>query len=228
MKNNPWKGNLMRLTLSAILSGLSVILTACAEPDTYLPSRSYVVPKNGNNVLLSDYSYQQTTGYTCGPAVIMSLLHHYGKLSSAEMNRNTEARIASEMGTNGNGTDQMHMVDWLQKHGFSVDYGQNISLDTIMDNLHRHVPTIIIWNDWSGHAMMVVGYHQQGSSPDNEKDMLLFIDPSSSSNIINNNKTTYGIDALTPNQLTFNQFNARYFFNPSHTAVGMYIVAVPQ
>jgi hypothetical protein len=212
-----------------VVIGLSLVLGSCAEPaDMSLSSKSYIIPKTGNNTLLSEYSYQQTTGYTCGPSVIMSLLHHYGKLGNADMNKNTEMRIANEMGTTSGGTSQTNMVDWLQKHGFHVDHGDSVSLDMIMDNLHKHIPTIIIWNDWSGHAIMIVGYHQQGSSVDNDKDTLLIVDPSSQSNIVENNKTVYGIDALTPSQLTFNQFSARYFFNPSHTAVGLYIVAVPQ
>jgi hypothetical protein len=213
-----------------VISSLSFGLTACAEPVTSntLTSQNYVASKNNTPNLLSSYSYQQTTSYTCGPAIIMSLLRYYGKLSAADMNRNTEIRIANEMGTTQTGTEQTRMVDWLEKHGFNVEYGQNISLDTILANLQRHVPTIIIWNDWSGHALMVTGYHQQGASPNSEKDVLFFLDPNSNSTVVTRNQTFRGIDTITPSQLTFNQFSARYFFNPSHTAVGMYIVATPK
>ena len=213
----------------------SVNLLSCADnPNAYYPStRSYKVPGNdlnsgGNRVLLSAYSYQQTTNYTCGPAVIMSLMQHYGKLSTADMNRKTEMQLASEMGTTADGTSQTSMVDWLSNHGFSVQSGQDVSIDMLMANLRQHIPTIIVWNDWGGHALLVVGYYQQGATTDNDKDVIFFVDPSSRSDIVANNQTVYGIGTASPNQLTFNQFNARYFFNPSHTAVGLYIVATPK
>jgi hypothetical protein len=210
-------------------------LQSCAEnPNAYPPiAKSYVVPNGGlnsnsNRVLLNANSYQQTTSYTCGPAVIMSLMQHYGKLSSADMNKKTEMQYANEMGTTSEGTSQTNMVNWLENHGFNVQSGQDVSIDMLLDNLRRHIPTIIVWNDWGGHALLVIGYYQQGSSSDNDKDVLFFVDPSSNSDIVENNKTVYGINAVSPNQLTFNQFNARYFFNPSHTAVGLYIVATPK
>jgi hypothetical protein len=214
---------------------VSATLQSCAEnPNVYPTTKSYVIPNGGglnaggNRVLLNAYSYQQTTSYTCGPAVIMSLMQHYGKLSAADMNRKTEMQFASEMGTTADGTSQSNMVSWLEKHGFNVESGQDVSIDMLLSNLRHHIPTIIIWNDWGGHALLVVGYYQQGGSTDNEKDVLFFVDPSSSSDIVENNKTVYGINTVSPNQLTFNQFNARYFFNPSHTAVGLYIVATPK
>jgi hypothetical protein len=219
----------------SITAVVSAMLNACVENDNniYPTAKSYVIPRgalnsNENRVLLNAYSYQQTTGYTCGPAVIMSLMQHYGKLSISEMNKKTELQYATEMGTTSNGTSQSSMVSWLENHGFSVQSGQDVSIDMLMDNLRHHTPTIIIWNDWSGHALLVVGYYQKGATADNDKDVLFFVDPSSSSDIVENDKTIYGINTVTPNQLTFNQFNARYFFNPSHTAVGLYIIATPK
>jgi predicted double-glycine peptidase len=224
---------LIKLACFASLLACTGALLSCAEtPETGYPAtKSTVVHNNmnsgSNRVLLNAVSYQQTTSYTCGPAVIMSLMQHYGKLSTAEMTRQTEMKLATEMGTTSSGTTQTSMVSWLEKNGFHVQYGQDISIDMLMDNLRRHVPTIIIWNDWGGHALLVIGYYQQGNTLDNDKDMIFFVDPSSASNIVENNQTLTGINTITPNQLTFNEFNARYFFNPSHTAVGMYIVATP-
>jgi hypothetical protein len=219
----------------SLTGAVTTMLSACVQNDNniYPTTKSYVIPSgaldsNQNRVLLNAYSYQQTTSYTCGPAVIMSLMQHYGKLSIGEMNKKTELQYATEMGTTSNGTSQSSMVSWLESHGFNVQSGQDVSIDMLMDNLRHHTPTIIIWNDWSGHALLVVGYYQKGAATDNDKDVLFFVDPSSASDIVENNKTIYGINAVTPNQLTFNQFNARYFFNPSHTAVGLYIIATPK
>lgn len=201
-----------------------LVQQSCAQENTdaYPYYKHFTVSASKNNIiLLHTDSYQQTTNYTCGPAVVMSLMRYYGMLSNAEMNQTTEMRIANEMGTVENqGTSQSDMVNWLEKHGFTVSYGQGISVDTIIDNLKRGVPTIVMWNDWTNHAMLVIGYQIN-------PETLIFADPSTPSSITENQITQQGINTLTPNQLKYNWFNARYFFNPSHSATGIYIVAVP-
>jgi hypothetical protein len=218
--------NLIILTLLAAAS-----LQSCAngDKDYYLSYQGYHVPSPPKHLVLYDvYSYQQTTNYTCGPAVVMTLMRHYGKLSDSDMNRTTEMRIATEMNTTILGTSQVNMVQWLEKNGFSVSYGQNVTLDMLINNINHGIPTIIAWNDLNEHSMLVVGYHSDGPTPTGSKDMIFAADPSSSGYIVENGNTLNGIDSLTPNQLELNETNARYFFNPTHSAVGMYIVAVPK
>jgi len=214
---------------------LGMALTSCAQDNSsFYPSyKNYIVQPYALNsphnlVLLNTYSYQQTTNYTCGPAVVMSLMHYYGKLSTAEMNSTTELRIAKEMGTTQWGTMQDKMVGWLENHGFSVQYGQRISLDMLLNNLKHRVPVIMVWNDWSGHSMLAIGYYKDDATDNSDKDVIFFADPSTSSYIVNNQKSIYGINTVTPKQLNLMWLNAQYFFNPTHTAVGMYIIAVPK
>jgi hypothetical protein len=149
----------------------------------------------------------------------MSLMEHYGMLAPSEMNQKTELRIANEMGTTWWGTSQERTVAWLEAHGFNVTYGQRITADMLFANLKKNIPVIIVWNDWGGHSMLAIGYY---------KDVIFFADPSTSSYVIDNKKSLYGINAVTLNQLNLMWLNAEYFFNPTHTTVGMYIIAVPK
>jgi hypothetical protein len=220
---------------TALLATLLITLTSCAEKNSNLSPtyHRYVLPPDSgksmhNLLLLNTYSYQQTTNYTCGPAVIMSLMHHYGLLSKAQMNRSTELRIANEMGTTMTGTSLENMAAWLEKRGFDVNYGQGVSLDFIRNNLQRGIPTILVWNDLVAHAMLVIGYYEKNATPDSEKDVIFFADPSTSSYLVSHEKASYGINSLSPGQLEMNWFEAQYFFNPSHSAVGMYLTALPK
>jgi hypothetical protein len=214
------------ITLSFIvIAGLQ----ACASNDkeSYIHYGGYEVPTPHKHLVLTNvYSYQQSTNYTCGPSVVMTLMQHYGKLSASEMNQETEMRIAKEMNTTAAGTSQDNMVAWLEKNGFSVQSGQNVTLDMLINNINSGVPTIIAWNDFSEHAMLVIGYNSESASPTGNKDVIFTADPESSSYIEENGNTIRGIDSFSPNQLELNEVNAN-FFNPTHSAIGMYIVAVP-
>lgn len=210
---------------------IMLCLLACTEDDKaiYPNFVGYHVPHDtANFTLLKTISYQQTTSYTCGPSVVMSLMHHYGMLSTNEMNQKTEFRLAKEMGTTAWGTTQDNMVAWLENHGFNVQSGRGIETETLMDNLRKGIPTIIVWNDWSGHAMLVIGYYVKGTNSNGSKDVLFFADPSTSSYLVDSERTFFGVNTITTDDLEFNWFNAQYFFNPSHTAVGMYIIATPK
>ena len=207
---------------------LLLTLQSCASPDkdVYLKNYDgYHVPSPHKHLVLTNvYSYQQTTNYTCGPAVVMTLMLHYGKLSPADMNHETEMRIANEMGTTMLGTSQPAMVAWLSKNGFSVRSGNDATVDTLINNINRGLPTIIAWNDFSEHSMLVVGYNSDGVTPTGSKDVIFTADPASSGYIEENGNTIRGIDSLSPDQLELNEVNAKSFQAPS----GMYIVAVPR
>ncbi len=209
------------------------ILCACSTDESLYHYDKYTLDKNKpdapkNIVLMHVTSYQQTTSYTCGPAVIMTLLHYYGKLSLSDMNQRTELRIANEMGTNILGTTQQSIVSWLENHGFSVTAGQGVTLDMLVNNIKLNIPTIIVLNEWSGHSMLVVGYAAHGAEPDGDHDVIFFADPSTSSYLVEQKNLIFGINTLTAEQLKLNWFYSKYFFNPSHTAVGMYVVAIPK
>lgn len=210
------------------ISFLALGIQACSSNDNQyrINYEDYHITDQPKHLVLSNvYSYQQTTNYTCGPAAIMTLMYHYGKLSASEMNKDTEMRIAKEMNTSMLGTSPESMVDWLRKNGFNAEYGQGVSLDMLVDNINRGIPTIITWNDFNIHSMLVVGYNSQGATPVGDKDVIFTADPASSGSVERNGITTNGIDSLTPNQLELNEINAKVFF---HSPSGMYIVATPK
>ena len=131
-------------------------------------------PTGSGSMQLRCVSYHQTTGYTCGPAVAMTLMHYYGLLSSGDMNKKTEMRIASEMGAEPNGgTSVSQLVSWLRSKGLSVDSGQNISSAEIINNLKKGIPTIIGFND---HWILAKGYNKGSSSTYQNQDEITFAD----------------------------------------------------
>ncbi len=126
--------------------------------------------------------YHQTTTYTCGPAATMALLHYYGKLSSKEMNANTEMRIASEMGTTSlSGTTPDQVAAWLTKNGFQVELGHKVSADIIENNVSRGIPTLIVIEH---HWTLATGFKE---SPDNN-DKIIFTDSCVNKLITNKSK----------------------------------------
>jgi len=120
--------------------------------------------------LLDIDSYQQTTEYTCGPAAVVSLLNYYG-ISGDEMT------IAQEMGTsNMVGTNPEQMATWLDSHGFEASWHENGNLDTLVNRLHRNIPTLVEWSDWGGHWVLVIGYDTR-QTENLWDDVIIFADP---------------------------------------------------
>jgi hypothetical protein len=178
------------------------------------------------SVFLQMQSYQQTTYDTCGPAVVMTLLHFYGRLSDKDMNHDTEVKIAKEMKIGLMGTDQDEMVNWLQNHEFSVESGLGITPEMITQHLLQGTPVIIILIDWSGHAVLTLGYSE--NRRDHELTQFYFANPSSRSFVTYQHRPLKGITLLTQHELQTMWTNAKYYFNPGHVSVGMYIIAKPK
>ena len=95
-------------------------------------------------LLLPVRAYQQTTSYTCGPAVLITLLRFYQQ-DGEEMRIAREAKCSP-----AKGTSPENMVAWLREHNFDVTWGENGSLDLLRANLERGEPTIVEWIDWGG------------------------------------------------------------------------------
>jgi hypothetical protein len=130
-------------------------------------------------------SYQQTTDYTCGPAVLLSLAGFYG-FPDFEQDAQTEMRIAGELGTRDlnsslPGTKPQEMVDWLVRNGFNAslefeDRGDGSALRRLQDNIRQGIPTLVEWIDLSGHWAIAVGYDYRNVS-DPWDDVLILADP---------------------------------------------------
>ena len=109
-------------------------------------------------------AYRQTTSYTCGPAAAMSLLRYFGRLTSKDMNKTTELRIAKEMDATTKGTSPAQVMSWLSSNGFSVSSGSCVTSSMIKENIDRGIPTIVAYQN---HWILAKGYHE---------DMIMFAD----------------------------------------------------
>ncbi|MDR3478418.1 MAG: peptidase C39 family protein [Gammaproteobacteria bacterium] len=172
----------------------------CAEP-------------NKESIALNCKSYHQTTNYTCGPAAIMTLMSYYGKLSPREMNRTTEMRIAAEMGAktgDDGGTTESQVENWLSGHGFSVDSGQRVTTDLIVDNLKRGTPTLV---GFSRHWIVAKGFRKGATS---EKDEIVFAD------------SCCNVTVISRDTIDYMWLNSQRPANHCRDNVGIYIVAKPK
>ncbi len=175
--------------------------------------------------MLNLKGYQQSTDYTCGPAIIMSILHYYGKLTDKQMNPTTELQIAKEMGTTkATGTSATQIVVWLKQHGFTVKSGENGTIAMLQQNLNNGIPTLVEWIDWGGHWVAVTGYNADGKNFTEDKDTLFFTDPSAH---FDNIKTINGITAINPDRF-FNMWFDALYSGSRHIVKGIYITAVPK
>lgn len=169
-------------------------------------------PRPSPTKQLACYTYHQTTSYTCGPAVVMTLLRYYGKLSSSQMNKTTELRIAKEMGASNEGVTQSQMENWLENNGFRVDTGTYVKGDSIIDNINHGVPTIVSYNR---HWILAKGYQKSNSA--NGNDEIYFSDSCCGISVIP--KDT--IDSIWQNNAINRSCNRSGNF-------GEYIIATPR
>ncbi len=130
--------------------------------------------------------YQQTTEYTCGPAVLMELSKFY-HLHHIALNHDTEMKIAKEAGTRSMdvlasggkpGTTPDEMKHWLETHGFDVrltfeDKEDGSALKQLKENIMKGIPTIVEWANLEGHWTIAVGYDTRNN--DNPWDDVLIM-----------------------------------------------------
>ena len=113
---------------------------------------------------------QQTTDYTCGPAVAVGVARYLGVAAD-------EMAVAREMGTSARvGTNPQQMAGWFIAKGFKVRWGEGGTDDMLKANLAKGIPTLVEWIDWGGHWVVVVGIDDRGT-PQTEDDEIIFADP---------------------------------------------------
>ena len=121
--------------------------------------------------LLPIIGFQQTTEYTCGPAIAKTLVAHAGRVVD-------EMTVAKEMSTNAEvGTTPAAMAGWFERQGWKVAWGENGTIADLRARLARHLPTLVEWSDWGGHWVLVVGYDTRGTEAFGD-DVIIFADSS--------------------------------------------------
>ena len=119
-----------------------------------------------SEVELNTKQYYQSTVYTCGPAAVMILLNFYGRLSSSDMNSQTELKIANEMDASpgiGGGTTSDQVANWLTRHGFHVQEGDVVSASLLADSISQGHPVMV---SYDGHWLIAKGFITDSDSTD--------------------------------------------------------------
>ncbi len=162
--------------------------------------------------------YQQTTDYTCGPAIVMSLLRYYGKLSESQMNQKMEMCIAKEMGTTkSEGTNEDQLVCWLNNHGFRAKACYNGSLQMLRTKLTEGTPVLVDWIDWGGHWVAVAGYDSSPNTNNLDHATIFFADSAAH---FDGMKTRDGITFINADRFANMWLNSKLQRN-------IYIIATP-
>lgn len=121
---------------------------------------------DGPSVLLEVPQTRQATSYTCGVAVLQSILAYNGHLYRQDV---LEEKVGA---TPEFGTNPRAMVNFLHEHGIGADIVQNITLPQLRAYIDSRRPVICFlqaWNDdpafdysagWEdGHYAIAIGYN---------------------------------------------------------------------
>ena len=106
---------------------------------------------------------QQSTWWSCGPACIMMVLEHYGKLE--DWNEENLAALRTDHSEQHIGTCMDQMLDIINGvGGFDVvstyDYQDNlddINMAFFREQIQAGYPVLVGWNDWGGHWSVICG-----------------------------------------------------------------------
>ena len=209
-----------KIFATAILLTVLLIGSACAEkipePATNDPEGATAAPADINHansiyfphidfsnmtstddrIILTNYpTYQQTTGYSCGPACALTVLYYYG-------NRDfDEATLIQRMDTKPHvGTSLRNMIKFFKDIGWDVQSSFNTPpiedveafQKFVMRKLIQGKPIIVDNIEWGGHWRVIIGIDTMGT--DNlYDDVLIFADPFDTSD---HNQDGYTVGSL--------------------------------
>ncbi len=136
---------------------------------------------NDHMTLLPKFkTYQQTTGYTCGPDAALMVVEY---LNGAPLH--SEMEIAKIIGTNNyTGTDVKGMRRYFQNLGWQAHSSADTEspsnyaafIDFVKSNLQNNTPIIVENVDWGGHWRIIIGYDSM-NTPYTGDDVLIMTDP---------------------------------------------------
>jgi predicted double-glycine peptidase len=193
----------------------------------YPTSASYIrrqtQEQSSTRFLIPMKVYQQETEYSCGGAVVKSLLDYYGLLngrSESDLSKLLKTGFDEE----NKGTHPDNMVQVLKDEGLEVISGEGGNLELIYHYLKQGAPIIVLDSTWGAHWRTIVGYDDHGNYEKWEDNDLIIADPEHKPIEANiDNKT----GLMTENEWRFAMewFENRIFERPRD---GFYIVAYPK
>ncbi|MBQ6449398.1 hypothetical protein IJJ08_00635 [bacterium] len=131
-------------------------------------------------VILPHYAtYQQTTGTSCGPAAILTILYHYG------ITNKNELEIMAEVPMAENGLSAECVRDYFLSLGFKVE--SHVSSEPRFKSLAEFVafareqlqagrPIMVDWQRWEGHYTVIIGIDSMGTEIVTD-DVVIMADP---------------------------------------------------
>lgn len=129
-----------------------------------IPAQPLAAAK-GMKVLKGFRPAKQARDWTCGPACAFATLVYKGFAGV------TEAKLAREAGTTkAHGTTPTQMCDLLDRNGARLLPTKRACLAWCLRQLRRSRPVLLLWNDWRGHWVVLIGY-------DAKRQLLLLADP---------------------------------------------------
>jgi predicted double-glycine peptidase len=125
----------------------------------------------GMKVLKGFRPAKQATAYTCGPACARAVLAYKGFAGV------TEAQLAREAGTTKrHGTTPTRLCQTLADNGARIVPTKRACLAWCLRQLRQSRPVLLLWNDWKGHWVVLIGY-------DARRKLLLLADPAAATGV---------------------------------------------
>lgn len=141
----------------------------------------YEMTSTDSRVILTHYpTYQQTTDYSCGPAIVLTVLNYFGETNFDEL------KLMKIMESKPSiGTSLSNMVRFFKDLGWNVQSSletpqfkdENEFQKFIMKTLSDGKPIMVENVDWGGHWRVIIGYDSIGTEDNFEDDVLILVDP---------------------------------------------------
>ena len=176
----PYREMKNRFILFIVLACLSSPLAGCG---TFLPYSADKEIRSARAVgnLIRVPLTRQSSDYTCGVAVMQSILYFLD-----EKDDYSEEILAKELKADpSNGTSYRAMADLARSKGYRVDVKTGMALDDVHGYIDLRIPVIVLIQAWAespvdysrdwedGHYAVAVGY---------DRDAVYFMDPSTLGN----------------------------------------------
>jgi hypothetical protein len=169
-----------------VLEGAAGVERQADVPNSpYFPRLDFYNMKSGGGLtILENFkTFQQTTEVTCGPAVVIMVLEHYGMYDGLKQkcDRELYELRANKERPESMLKDLIHMFeslgDWEIYSTYDLEDPEHVPQDLIINSLKENKPVIIGDTDWGGHWRIIIGYDNMGDDSTTANDVLILAEP---------------------------------------------------
>ena len=176
------ESNRIPFPVGIVLDGSAAIQSQFdLQGSPYFPRIDFFNMKSfGSLVILEKFkTFQQATEFTCGPATIVMLLHHYG------IDYEFGDRLLYELRTNKERPestlkDLITMLestgDWEIFSTFDLEDPSQVPVEMLIESLKDGKPIIFGDDDWGGHWRIIIGFDDMGDDIE-ANDVFIVADP---------------------------------------------------